>query len=147
MEFVDGVLVARAHAIAGRFLDAFQRIAAQCVEGLAAAHTSRILHGDLKPANIMSTRAGDVKLCDFGLARRLRRIDGYGDSSTTAPRGIVGTPAYMAPEAVFGDELSNVRTSFLGVVLVRDARRPQPVPRPKCNVDDSQQRPVGHDPS
>jgi serine/threonine protein kinase len=43
----------------------------QCLEALEAAHQKGILHGDLKPADIMLTREGDVKVCDFGLARRV----------------------------------------------------------------------------
>ena len=101
MEFVDGVTLRDRAASSPLSIDEFETISAQCVDGLAAAHAANILHGDLKPANIMLTRAGDVKICDFGLARRLPRPGGTSDSTISAPRALVGTPAYMSPEVIF----------------------------------------------
>jgi serine/threonine-protein kinase len=101
MEFVHGETLRDRLASSPLSVDQFEVVAAQCVDGLAAAHGANILHGDLKPANIMLTRAGDVKICDFGLARRLPRPGGVGDSTITAPRALVGTPAYMSPEVIF----------------------------------------------
>jgi eukaryotic-like serine/threonine-protein kinase len=72
---------------------------------LAAAHAAGLVHGDVKPDNIMITRAGDVRVTDFGLARRADDHD-PGDSvvgSRPTPRG---TPAYMAPERLAGGETS-----------------------------------------
>ena len=101
MEFVDGVTLRDRVASSFLSIDEFEIISAQCVDGLAAAHAANILHGDLKPANIMLTRAGEVKICDFGLARRLPRPGGTSDSTISAPRALVGTPAYMSPEVIF----------------------------------------------
>jgi len=118
MEYVDGMTLRDRLASSALSLDEFEVIAAQCVDGMCSAHSSNILHGDLKPANIMLTRAGDVKICDFGLARRLPRPDGLNDSTITAPRALVGTPAYMSPEVIF-DRPTDARADIfsLGIVL------------------------------
>jgi serine/threonine-protein kinase len=72
----------------------------QCLEALEAAHQKGILHGDLKPADIMLTREGDVKVCDFGLARRVAPPGSSGSMlktlTTTGQPGGAGTPGYMA---------------------------------------------------
>jgi serine/threonine-protein kinase len=77
----------------------------QIAEGLDAAHRERIVHGDLKSANVMLTRDGDGSLSacitDFGLARRIPRAEDDTESVSDAlARG--GTPAWMAPEQVEG---------------------------------------------
>ena len=65
------------------------------------AHGQGLVHRDVKPQNIMIDGAGSPVLLDFGLARRTDS-----DSSLLTAEGVqVGTPAYMAPEAVLGDEL------------------------------------------
>ncbi|MCC6905741.1 MAG: SUMF1/EgtB/PvdO family nonheme iron enzyme [Anaerolineae bacterium] len=68
------------------------RITTQIGDALDYAHASGIIHRDIKPSNIMLDRAGNAFLSDFGIARLLE-----GTSALTGS-GIVGTPAYMAPE-------------------------------------------------
>ena len=72
------------------------RILAQVSEGLGYAHSRDVVHRDVKPANIMVSTAGQVKLLDFGLARVLNR-------ETITRRGVIlGTPDYMSPEQAMG---------------------------------------------
>lgn len=102
MEFVEGTpLRAAMQAGKGLATDEFFRIATQGLEGLNAAHEKGILHGDIKPENIMLTPEGRVKVLDFGVARRFSL--GNDDATlTSATIGGIGggTPAYMAPEVL-----------------------------------------------
>ena len=79
----------------------FFTLAAQCCEGLQAAHEKGIIHGDIKPENIMITPGNRVKILDFGVARRAW---GAGPEEVTRSMDTMatsgGTPAYMAPEVL-----------------------------------------------
>jgi serine/threonine-protein kinase len=79
----------------------FFAIAMQCCEGLQAAHEKAIIHGDIKPENIMLTPGNRVKILDFGVARRAWNTspdDATKSMETMTASG--GTPAYMAPEVL-----------------------------------------------
>jgi serine/threonine protein kinase/tetratricopeptide (TPR) repeat protein len=79
----------------------FFTIATQCCEGLQAAHEKGIIHGDIKPENIMLTAGNRVKILDFGVARRAWSAnpdDATKSMETMTASG--GTPAYMAPEVL-----------------------------------------------
>ena len=69
----------------------------QILDGLAHIHKAGIVHRDMKPANVMLTDGGGVKLTDFGIAR-LTSMDATG-------AGMVGTPSYMAPEQFTGGDV------------------------------------------
>jgi eukaryotic-like serine/threonine-protein kinase len=77
-------------------------IAVQLLSGLAAAHRARIVHRDVKPANIfiLSSEAGDlvVKLLDFGIAKLAAEAGRFKTTVGT----VLGTPAYLAPEQIMG---------------------------------------------
>ena len=71
---------------------------AEACDGLAEAHRQGVVHRDIKPDNLMLDGAGRVKIADFGLAR------GMDSTQVTATGALLGSPAYMAPEACRGDD-------------------------------------------
>ncbi|MBZ5515972.1 MAG: tetratricopeptide repeat protein [Acidobacteriia bacterium] len=101
MEFVEGSTL-RERLGRPLSLEEFLPVALQCAEALVAAHEKGIVHRDIKPENIMLTPRGQVKILDFGVAKRLPRADeGTGTGSTVGgPAALSGTPAYMAPEVL-----------------------------------------------
>ncbi|XP_065054250.1 serine/threonine-protein kinase 36-like [Rhopilema esculentum] len=74
-------------------LEQVHSVACQLVEALYYLHANRILHRDMKPQNILLTKDGTVKLCDFGFARAM-------SFQTVVLTSIKGTPLYMSPELV-----------------------------------------------
>ncbi len=95
----------------------FLAIATQCAAALVAAHEHGIVHHDIKPGNIVISSQGQVKVLDFGVARRLPRLDETAsiDGRGSAP---IGTPAYMSPEVLLEKETDGRGDIFsLGVVF------------------------------
>ncbi len=87
-------------------------IARQILEGLAEAHRLGVIHRDLKPSNIMVDKDGNARIMDFGIARSLK------SKGITGAGMIVGTPEYMSPEQVEGEEVDQRSDIYsLGVVL------------------------------
>jgi hypothetical protein len=121
LEFVDGfslaTLLSKRPAVPP---DSVAAIGAAMARGLAHAHSRGIVHRDVKPANVMTSTRGDVKIFDFGIARRtpvaeeplspaLNRAD---DAAA------YGTPAYMSPEQILGETVDARSDIFsLGIVL------------------------------
>ncbi len=84
--------------------------AADLAGALAVAHRAGILHGDVKPGNILVTPENKVKLGDFGIARYASQVSGSGR--------LMGTPAYLAPEQIQGQPQDSRSDQFaLGIVL------------------------------
>ncbi len=110
-DFVDGASLRRILHEAGR-LDGRQALGVLtgALDGLAAVHAAGLVHGDLKPDNIVVDRDGVSRLIDFGLAAPPHRLGG--------PDTWIGTPAYLAPEQFLGHH-TDIRSDLYaaGVVL------------------------------
>ncbi len=126
MEYVEGPTLTQAiryTADRGRALavgDAL-RIAEQVADGLACVHSltdhrgdpAPMIHRDLKPGNVILSRHGVAKLVDFGLAKG--KLVAF---HTVVPNVTRGTPAYMSPEQVRGEDLTPASDQFsLGAVV------------------------------
>ena len=111
MEFIKGEeLSSLLHRIGRLPADKALEIARQLCAGLAAAHERGVLHRDLKPANVMIDSDGNVRITDFGIAGLVEEIR---DEDVQA-----GTPAYMSPEQLAGQELTTRSDIYsLGLVL------------------------------
>src|SRR6185503_9980261 len=96
-------------------------IAAQIASGLAAAHAKGVVHRDVKPANVIVTPDGRVKIVDFGIAK-------LADQSRLTREGTaVGTAAYMSPEQIRGDAVdARADVWALGVLLYEMVSGVQP---------------------
>ncbi len=124
MEYVAGVPLSAHLRESSASLDDLLSISRQLAGGMAAAHDAGIIHGDLKPENVMVSGEGVVKILDFGLARRLRRshpnaADDTGELGIAeSGNGLYGTPRYLSPEQTRGEPASFASDVFaLGVVL------------------------------
>lgn len=130
MEFLDGQTLER--RISGKPLPLQETLdlAIEIADALTSAHAQGIIHRDIKPANVYITRRGNAKVLDFGLAKLIhqRTSEPYSSpSAVAAPDGsagitllgrAMGTPNYMSPEQVRGEELDARADLFsFGVVL------------------------------
>jgi serine/threonine protein kinase len=113
MEHVPGETLADVLRKEGRLHpDRATRIAASVADALGVAHAARIVHRDVKPANVMLTPDGRTKLMDLGIARN---IDG---ESITQASSILGTAGYVSPEQARGDPVDHRSDIYsLGCVL------------------------------
>jgi serine/threonine protein kinase/tetratricopeptide (TPR) repeat protein len=124
MEFIDGeTLRTHIHDKPIPF-EEILKLGVQIAEAVDAAHAEGIIHRDIKPANIFVTKRGQAKVLDFGLAKLVAKgvaVSDSGDevSDSTSVVGIIsGTPSYMSPEQIRGDDLDPRTDIFsLGLVL------------------------------
>jgi serine/threonine protein kinase len=119
MEYLDGLnlddLVARFGPLPeGRVIHLLRQVC----ESLAEAHAAGLIHRDIKPANLIVGQHGGVpdfvKVLDFGLAKHTDRID----AQLTAAGSWVGTPLYVAPEAIRTPEAVDTRADLYAVGAV-----------------------------
>jgi eukaryotic-like serine/threonine-protein kinase len=93
----------------------------QIAQGMAAAHSAGVVHGDLKPGNLMVTPDAQIKIMDFGLARRILPTRWQAetlDVDHLSGSGLFGTPSYMAPELARGEFSTPASDVFtLGLIL------------------------------
>ncbi len=109
MEYVDGEDLASLLARIGRLPpDKALEIARDLCAGLAAVHEKGIIHRDLKPANVMIDGRGRGRITDFGLALVME---------SPSPETSAGTPSYMAPEQLSGDDVT-LRSDLYAVGLI-----------------------------
>jgi serine/threonine-protein kinase len=114
MEFVEGsslkdLIISRGRLPAGAVVS----IGKQLCRALEVAHEAGVIHRDIKPQNMVVEADGTVKVMDFGIARLQERSDGH-----TQAGMVVGTPEYMSPEQLRGDELDGRSDLYsAGVVL------------------------------
>ena len=108
LELVDGDALDRSIAIRG--LPSVRDAAAigrEICAALTSAHEMGVIHRDLKPANVlletMPNGRRRVRVCDFGLAKALKE-SGFASTALTDQHMVFGTPEYMSPEQVRGDE-------------------------------------------
>ena len=114
MELVDGPTLADCCSGVALDLERVVPIGTQLADALAYAHTTGIVHRDVKPANVLLGADGRVWLTDFGIARLL------GDTARHTKTGLtIGSPAYLSPEQVSGAEVTPAADIYsLGLVLL-----------------------------
>lgn len=112
MEFIEGETLSQRMTRGRLPLAQVVRLGVQAADALSEAHSRGVLHRDVKPANLMLTARGDVKLVDFGLAR-------LQNGSCGSPADLrAGTLDYMSPEQLRGEEPDERADVYgLGVVL------------------------------
>jgi TolB-like protein len=127
MQLVDGTTLDR-HLGAVRLpIREIVELFVRAGHGLAAAHAAGIIHRDFKPTNVLVGGDGSVRVSDFGLARetvrptpRPRELD-LALAHTLTASGLVGTPAYMAPEQFAGSQVSVATDQFAFCVALWEA--------------------------
>jgi serine/threonine-protein kinase len=146
MEYIEGTTLRQRIASPlppAEFLD----MAIQCASALLTAHRKGVIHCDIKPENIMLTPAGQVKVLDFGIAKRLPIGDAGNTTTSVEPAGLAGTLNYLAPE-ILTSGVPDARSDIysLGVTLyeVYAGRRPgqSNVQNPAATRDTPPDRPA-----
>lgn len=114
MEYVEGLTVRQLIDSRGKLgVESALAIGTQLAESLKVAHETGVIHRDIKPHNLLLDGAGVLKVMDFGVARLAQSTARHTQAGL-----IVGTPAYMSPEQLTGEEV-DARSDLYsaGVVL------------------------------
>ncbi len=119
MEYVEGKTLERILDAGPLPLEKAAVWAADLCAAISRAHRAKVIHGDIKPANILITKEGQVKLGDFGIARFATQVSQTGT--------VMGTPAYLSPEQIQGQTQDNRSDLFsLGIILYQMATGVRP---------------------
>jgi len=117
LEYIDGEPIDEYCQRLALSVQARLRLMLDVLAAVAQAHNRLILHRDLKPTNILVTKAGEVKLLDFGIAKLLDDASA-GQTALTAHAGNAFTPEFAAPEQVqAGDVTTATDVYALGVLM------------------------------
>ena len=138
MEYVEGATL-RERMTGPIPLAEFRDLSTQCLEALAAAHAHGVIHRDIKPENLMLAGDGQIKILDFGIARRTGTPGTAAATmtmtATVERHAVAGTPQYMAPEAHYGGVIDERTDLFsLGVVFYELLTGVQPFDGPSLDV-------------
>src|SRR6516225_4079958 len=123
MEFVQGQSLSDLVKQGPLEISRVVAIAVQVADALDAAHSRRIVHRDIKPENISLNDRGEVKVLDFGLAKRMLQESADSLRTTAAEQQtqegqVLGTPRYMSPEQALGRAVDHRSDLFsLGSVI------------------------------
>jgi serine/threonine protein kinase len=110
MEYVEGKTLEKVLDAGPLPLEKAVVWATDLAAALSRAHRAKVIHGDVKPANILVTKDGQVKLGDFGIARFATQVSSSGT--------LMGTPAYLSPEQIQGNGQDTRSDLFsLGIIL------------------------------
>jgi serine/threonine protein kinase len=119
MEYVDGRTLEKVLDDGPLPLEKAALWATDLSAAIARAHRAKVIHGDIKPANILITKDGQVKLGDFGIARFATQVSNSGV--------LMGTPAYLSPEQIQGNAQDTRSDLFsLGIILYQMTTGVQP---------------------
>jgi serine/threonine-protein kinase len=133
MEYVEGRTI-REELNAGKVYEERDAvdIVLQIAQAVQHAHRRGLIHRDIKPANILLTAEGIAKLLDLGMARETAD-----DALAQREKGLsIGTPYYMAPEQIYGEEDIDVRADIYSLGATLYHMTTGQVPFPGSGVDD-----------
>jgi serine/threonine protein kinase len=121
MEYIKGRSLAEIISAGHAGERALAAIGLQAVEGLQAVHDAKVVHRDVKPANILAGHDGAIYLVDFGIAKITEELAGgarLAASPITGRGRVLGTPEYIAPEQITGQAATPASDLWsLGVTL------------------------------
>jgi hypothetical protein len=130
-EYVDGPSLAERVEDGGPLpVDELFGVLDGILSGLEAVHDRDVVHGDLKPANVLIDAAGTPKIADFGTSRLADGGTRHAGNGGPAPEG---TPAYMAPEQKRGDPATKASDIYAVGLLGKEVGR-EPLPDPVARV-------------